>query len=160
MVAGDACGPWCVGFLWSPDSYIHENSAKQVTVSSPLKVLLVDDDQVSRTMMAALLRARGHLVHERTTTVGTTEDIALHKPDVVLLDVFMPGVSGDAVATLLVRSTDASVRPVVLLISAMAEQELSKKVVLSGADGYVTKGAPKTLGARLESAVAAARVPR
>jgi CheY-like chemotaxis protein len=127
---------------------------------APLKVLLVDDDDTSRTMMSALLRAQGHSVAERKTAVGTVEQIAKEAPDVVLLDVYMPTLSGDSLATLLKQERTDGVPPVVLLVSAMAEDELAKTAARSGADGYVVKGAPRTLAARVEQAVAAGRALR
>jgi CheY-like chemotaxis protein len=124
------------------------------------KILLVDDDDASRTMMGALLRTRGHIVTERKAALGTVAQVADDAPDVVLLDVFMPALSGESLANLLKRNSAPGRRPVVLLISAMAEEELAKTATRSGADGYVTKGSPKTLAERVEQAVAAARPPR
>jgi DNA-binding NarL/FixJ family response regulator len=80
------------------------------------RVLIVDDHEAFRTSACALLEAEGF------TVVGLAGDgaealaqVAAHRPDIVLLDIQLPGLDGFAVADLLARVPDP---PDVVLISS------------------------------------------
>lgn len=80
------------------------------------RVLIVDDHEDFRTSACALLEVEGF------TVVGMAADgtealagVATHRPDIVLLDIQLPGLDGFAVAELLARVPDP---PVVVLISS------------------------------------------
>jgi two-component system, NtrC family, response regulator AtoC len=118
-----------------------------------MRILLVDDDPIARRLIAGLLVARGHMVDEREAAIGTSAHVANSQPDVVLLDVTMPGLAGDALATLLRRH--APTTPVVL-ISGLPEARLSLLTLTCGAIGYLRKSDARMIGPRLEALVRAA----
>ena len=62
------------------------------------RVLLVEDDRVSRESMAYLLRGVGHEVHEAWSAEEAKATLRDFTPDVALLDVRLPGLPGDAFA--------------------------------------------------------------
>jgi putative two-component system response regulator len=66
-----------------------------------MKVLIVDDQKVNRTLPSALLRQAGCDVHELETGEEVLPFLALHRVDAILLDISMPGISGTDVCRLL-----------------------------------------------------------
>jgi CheY-like chemotaxis protein len=65
------------------------------------KVLVVDDDPVALKVTRARLERAGYGVITRSEALGTSVMVATEKPDVVLLDYRMPGMTGDILARLL-----------------------------------------------------------
>lgn len=102
------------------------------------KVLVVDDDalvlEVTRTRLVAL----GYDVVTREDAVGTTAAVAREDPDVVLLDVAMPGVSGEALAKLLANDPKRR-RVAVIFHSARDDEELQRLAEQCHALGAIQK---------------------
>lgn len=104
------------------------------------RLLVVDDVPLFRAGLTAALQAAGYDV------VGQAEDgesaVALaevEQPDIVLLDVLMPGISGiDALAKITAVAPDAAI---VLLTGSESEEDLVAAVKL-GARGYIVKDMP------------------
>ena len=69
-----------------------------------LKVLVVDDDPIVLEVTRARLEAAGYEVVIREDGVGTSNAVAQENPDVVLLDITMPGISGEAIAKLITHN--------------------------------------------------------
>ena len=77
-----------------------------VVDSSPLRILVVDDNEDSAQSMGALLRLQGHDVHlAHAGSVALTAAVD-HHPDVILLDIGMPGMNGYEVARQLRARSD------------------------------------------------------
>jgi DNA-binding response OmpR family regulator len=105
-----------------------------------MKIMIVDDDATTLRIVSAVLESRGHRVVERGTAIGTTVSILREKPDVVLLDVRMPGLAGDKLAALI--GQEAKSRPIVIFHSSLPARELEGLVRSTGAAGFVPKGVP------------------
>lgn len=121
-----------------------------------MKIMIVDDDATTLTVVSAVLQRRGHEVVERDTAIGTTLAIIREKPGVVLLDVRMPGLTGDKLAALI--GQQMTPRPIVILHSSLPVDELEGLVRSSGAAGFVAKGAaPEAFLRQFDHIVAAAR---
>ena len=58
------------------------------------RILIVDDSRVSRMILRKILTEEGHLVLEAHDGMTALEQYSLHKPDLVLLDMTMPGMHG------------------------------------------------------------------
>jgi len=67
----------------------------------PLHILVVDDDPKMLELVSKRLRGEGHEVTLRSSAIGTRSDIMSLRPDLVLLDVTMPGLRGDDFTVLL-----------------------------------------------------------
>jgi two-component system NtrC family response regulator len=100
------------------------------------KILVVDDDAISLEVTRERLQEAGFLVVTHSNALGTSVLIAREKPDFVLLDVRMPGLSGDRLAKLLSK---ANFRPRVILHSACERAELNILSMLCGAAGVIEK---------------------
>ncbi len=102
-----------------------------------LKVLIVDDDATSLKVMRARLSLPGLSVLLRSEALGTSAFIRKEKPDIVLLDVNMPTLTGDRLATVLAGDPNLSSTSLVLC-SATAEG-LAELARTSGAIGHIEK---------------------
>ena len=123
-----------------------------------LKIMIVDDDRTTLDILSALLEAQGHSVLERDTAIGTTQAILRETPDVVLLDVRMPGLSGDKLAELIsARSTNP---PLVVLHSASPKAELEQLAKRCGASAIEKTSDTKEFLRRFETVVAGIRAKK
>jgi len=112
------------------------------------RVLVVDDEPHIRTVLRSYLQADGFDVTEAADGEGAIAAIRDLRPDVVLLDVMLPGIDGLEVLRQLRVFSDAYV----ILVTARAE-EVDKLVGLGvGADDYVTKPfSPREVTARVKA---------
>jgi CheY-like chemotaxis protein len=102
------------------------------------KALIVDDDSVAATICAAVLEDLGFQVEIRTSPFGTGAYIQQKQPDIVLLDVQMPGLSGDQIAQM-IRITPGNRLVHVILYSARPMDELVALGQKTGAIGVIRK---------------------
>ncbi len=109
------------------------------TMGSKLKrVVIVDDDRAVLNLACQLLRSLGFLPVGSERPFGVLNLIAENDAHVVLLDVRMPGLDGEALFELIRR--DARTKKVkILLFSSLKEAELSSLSKRLRADGYVVK---------------------
>ncbi len=103
-----------------------------------LKVVIVDDDLVIGRVMVRWLQARAHHAFLCTDSVEAANTIRIYRPDVVLLDVLMPGISGPELA-LLLRRTPETNDIAIILVSGMEAHELEALAVRTGALGGIQK---------------------
>jgi DNA-binding response OmpR family regulator len=103
-----------------------------------VRVLWADDDPMIRTVMAMNLEAEGFDV--QTVADGDTayEEAVRIPPDVLVLDIMMPGQDGYAVLRALRMNPDTAELPVVLLTAKATDAEVWEGWK-AGADYYITK---------------------
>jgi CheY-like chemotaxis protein len=89
-----------------------------------MKVLIVDDDADILRMIQKLLVHRGHVVSACSTPFGVSALVMREHPDVVVLDMMMPGLSGASLAELIGKLNIAYV-PKMVLWSAMDPDQLA-----------------------------------
>ena len=105
-------------------------------MSERLRVFLVDDHDLFRAGVRAEIGEHVDLVGEADDVAGAIELIREREPDVVLLDVHLPGGGGRAVIEA-VRETNPEVKFLAISVSDAPEDVVD--VVHAGARGYVTK---------------------
>jgi two-component system, OmpR family, KDP operon response regulator KdpE len=99
------------------------------------KALIIDDEQQMRRLLRMVLESRGYEVCEAADGQLGLQEAAFHRPDVVLLDLGLPGLNGIEVLKRLREWSDVPV-----LILSVRDQETVKVEALElGADDYVTK---------------------
>ncbi|HEY0447597.1 response regulator transcription factor [Actinophytocola sp.] len=115
---------------------------------APSRVLVVDDDLTVRDVVRRYLELAGHQVALADNGEDALAWIARHEPDLVVLDLMLPGIDGLEVCRRL-RATSAV--PVVML-TALGEEENRIAGLQLGADDYVTKPfSPRELALRVSS---------
>lgn len=112
------------------------------------QVLVVDDEPHIRTVLRGYLETEGFAVSEAADGEAAVRQVRQHPPDLVLLDVMLPGIDGIEVLRQLRTLSDVYV----ILVTARTE-EVDKLVGLGvGADDYVTKPfSPREVVARVKA---------
>ena len=118
------------------------------------KILIVDDDIAHLDSTRGILEAEGYEVFTHNQPFGSTNAIVSIKPDLVLLDVNMPGLSGEKLADVY-RANARTRTSRVMLYSSNDEDALRDAARRLQLDGYICKGNPSTL--RLKVAAVLAR---
>ncbi|NOT26772.1 MAG: response regulator [Acidobacteria bacterium] len=126
--------------------------AGEVSVK-PASVLVVDDNEGVRYLFNRLLTQEGYLVDVADDGVSALAKVEHAAPDVVLLDVTMPGLDGFEVCRRLKRESATRLIPVILITALnAAEQRVEGR--RTGADDYINKPVdPDELLARVGAAV-------
>ncbi len=137
------------------------NSADDVTSGSgpnrPVRVVVVDDEAPLVQLVTGYLEREGYQVHPAYDGTEALEVIGRVDPDVIVLDLMLPGVDGLEVARRVRASSDAYI----LMLTAKVE-EIDRIVGLQvGADDYLTKPfSPRELVARVQAMLRRPRVDR
>lgn len=102
---------------------------------SAASILVVDDEAQIRRVLRATLSSQGYVITEASTGEEAVESVHKEKPDLVLLDVNMPGIGGIAAAR---EIREMIAAPIIMLTVRNAERD--KVLALdAGADDYVVK---------------------
>jgi DNA-binding response OmpR family regulator len=113
-----------------------------------VKVLVADDDADLRELIAFGLAQAGYLVIKAADGPAALERFAAESPDLVVLDINMPGMSGFQVCDAIRRGS----RVPVLMLTVRGEEEDLVRALDLGADDYLTKPfSPRTLLARIRA---------
>jgi len=114
------------------------------------KILVIDDEPSIVNLVTAYLKPEGYEVHTATDGPSGLKAARAFKPDLIILDVMLPGMDGIELLSRLRRESEVYV----ILLTAKTE-ETDKVVGLSvGADDYVTKPfSPRELTARVKAAL-------
>jgi CheY-like chemotaxis protein len=102
------------------------------------RILLIDDDDISRELLASLLKTARHEVWELPSPIGATRTILRERIEVVILDIHMPQMDGDKSAKMLRENPRLQDLGIILVSSCDVAQleTLAKRV---GADAVVPK---------------------
>ncbi len=101
------------------------------------KVLIVDDSEAFRRLNAEILKMDGHQVLMARNGRETLELVRSERPDILLLDIMMPGLDGFEVCREL-KSDPATRGTLVVMVTALSES-VRYRALQAGADEYVTK---------------------
>jgi DNA-binding response OmpR family regulator len=104
----------------------------------PARVLVIDDEGPIRLLCRVNLEAAGMAVHEAEDGPTGIEVARKERPDVILLDVMMPGMDGWEVFGELVKEEVTATIPVVFLTARAELRDQARGLELGGVD-YVTK---------------------
>jgi CheY-like chemotaxis protein len=135
-------------------SYSADSTSLKPTEEKSLKVLTVDDDPGVRELIEDFLKARGYDVYAVGSGEAALEEIRRDRPDLLILDLMMPGMNGMEV---LRRLREEGEELPVIVATAVTEEEVGRAALRQGARDYVTK--PIDL-AYLERSIAALLLSR
>ncbi|MDR3417090.1 MAG: diguanylate cyclase [Nevskia sp.] len=115
-----------------------------------MKVLLVDDSRASRALTATYLLEMGHPAIEAGDGEAALAMYRKENPDVILLDVEMPGMDGYAAAREIRRlDRDGAWTPIIFLSGRVGDEDIARGID-AGGDDYITKPvSPVVLRAKL-----------
>ena len=107
-------------------------------VKKPARILIVDDEERNRRLFAAMLEAEGYMALEAADGTQALELARQSLPDLVLLDIMMPGMDGYEVARALKADAATKAIPVVM-VTALDDRESRLRGLEAGAEEFVTK---------------------
>ncbi len=107
-------------------------------MSNPAKILVVDDTPRNVKLLADILAVKGYAVVTAASGAEALERVEAERPDLVLLDVVMPGMSGYDVCRKIRENPATGILPVVMVTALDPNQERVKGLE-AGADDFLTK---------------------
>lgn len=117
----------------------------------PPRLVLVDDSEIVLAVMTDVLVQAGFEVRAVSSLRQFLNVVLDWKPNLVVTDLYMPGMSGAELCAWLRKQVQTANIPVVICSSA-GDDELQRVALEVGADGYVSKQAgPEALPARLHA---------
>ncbi len=117
---------------------------------TPAKILVVDDEANIVRLVQAYLQQEGYEVYTATDGVAALKAARTYRPDLVVLDIMLPGMDGLEVLAQLRRESDVYV----ILLTAKTEETDRIVGLTLGADDYVPKPfSPRELVARVKAAL-------
>ena len=123
-------------------------------MSSPTRILVVEDEARIAEVVQSYLEREGHMVVRAATGEDALADFARRRPDLVVLDLGLPGMPGEDVCRRIRAASDV---PIIMLTAKDGEEDLVKGLQL-GADDYLTKPfSPRELTARVRALLRRAR---
>jgi DNA-binding response OmpR family regulator len=139
----------------APTLNVVTNAMPDAEVSASGRILVVDDDPTVSDVVARYLRREGYDVTLADDGLAALESVSKEPPDLVVLDIMLPGLDGLTVCR---RLRESGPIPVILLTALGAETDRIMGLEV-GADDYVTKPfSPRELVLRVASVLRRARV--
>ncbi len=105
---------------------------------APRKILVVDDEDTNRKLLKILLESLNYVVDTASNGQEALDKVSAELPDLILLDIMMPGMDGYEVCKRLKESPDTSFVPIIIL-SALADMESRVKGLSMGANDFLSK---------------------
>lgn len=113
--------------------------------ASKYTIMIVDDIPVNTILLEKILEKENHRIYAFNDSLQAMEAITEIVPDILLLDIMMPGLDGMAFLKRL-RSNNSYDNVRIIMVTAVSEQEEITKALALGANGYITKPiSPKKL---------------
>ncbi|MFQ5441197.1 MAG: response regulator [Thermodesulfobacteriota bacterium] len=102
------------------------------------KVLLVEDNYMNKVLVKEILELNGYEMVAAENGAEAIRLVATEKPDIVLMDIHLPGMDG-VTATRLIKSENKYRAIPVLALTASASKSDEEEILGKGFDGYVAK---------------------
>ncbi|SRR5260370_26295713 len=103
-----------------------------------MNVMVVEDEPINLKLACVVLKSEGHNVFQATTAEAALEIIRRHKPDVLLLDLVLPGMDGLALVRQMKEDPQARNIPVIA-VTAHPERWSERDALEAGCDAYLVK---------------------
>ena len=102
------------------------------------RILIVDDNATNLKLVAYLMRANGYDVETALDAESALEALRVHRPEVILMDIQLPGIDGLELTRRL--KADPATRDIVIIaVTAYAMKGDQDKALAAGCDDYITK---------------------
>ncbi|MCK4389404.1 MAG: hybrid sensor histidine kinase/response regulator [Desulfobacterales bacterium] len=109
-----------------------------INKESPPEILIVDDDPTTFSIIEGYLQPSNYYVHFADNGKNALKTVKKVRPDLILLDIMMPGMSGFEVCEIL--KNDEATRDIpVLFITSLSDRDAHKKAIECGGEGFIVK---------------------
>jgi len=109
---------------------------KMKTTSESAKILVVDDDPDARGILSVYLKKKKYLLEEAEDGEKALEKIQSFNPDVILLDIMMPNLTGDELVKIIkLRTPNIKV----IMVTAVGDQGIKAECIKNGAFACLDK---------------------
>lgn len=106
--------------------------------TGPSRILIADDNQQNCELLEAYLAGEGYLIDFSNDGEATLKQVESEQPDLILLDIMMPRMSGYEVCARL-KKADATCDIPIIMVTALNESGDIEKAVNAGADDFLSK---------------------
>lgn len=123
----------------------------RTAMTAKLHVMLVDDEQDIRRLLKFHLEKAGYAVTTAKTAEETLKLLKTNKPDLLLLDLMLPGMSGTEACRKIKENPDTAKIPIIMLTAKNKDNDVVAGLEMGAAD-YITKPfSPQVLIARIQA---------
>jgi excisionase family DNA binding protein len=120
------------------ETFLHENKLFSFQQSQPRKILIADDDAQIRSLLGRVARDSGYDVEYAFDGFETGKKVIKFRPDLIILDLIMPGMDGFEVCRRLKEDKDTA-DIMIIAISGYATKENRRRILDCGADLFLEK---------------------
>jgi two-component system cell cycle response regulator DivK len=104
----------------------------------PKKILIVEDNDLNLKLFRDLLEANGYLTVETKDGMKATDLVRMEKPDLILMDIQLPEISGLDVTRKI--KADKSIADIpIIAVTAFAMKDDEEKILRAGCEAYISK---------------------
>ncbi|UNU10740.1 EAL domain-containing protein [Xanthomonas translucens] len=115
-----------------------DGAAPAQPLDAPYRILIVEDDRSQALFAQSVLHGAGMQAQVEMQAEGVQQAIAEYRPDLILMDLHMPGLDGMRLTALIRQQPQQQLLPIVFL-TGDPDPELQYEVLDSGADDFLTK---------------------
>src|SRR5258708_5762707 len=128
---------------WRASGTTSREGGHEMTEPAPIRVLVVDDQELVRLGFCVILDAADGItvVGEAANGEAAVSQVAAHAPDVVLMDIRMPGMDGLEATRLITRGLAAA--PKVVMLTTFDLDDYVYEALRAGASGFLLKDSPR-----------------
>jgi len=101
-------------------------------------VMVVEDNEKNRKLMRVVLKSKGYNVIEAATGEEAINTLKKHKPDIILMDIQLPGIDGITLVKQIKADANTNDIPIIA-VTAYAMKGDEQKILSSGCNGYISK---------------------
>lgn len=103
-----------------------------------MAILVVDDDRTMQTLISAFLTRHGYDVLTAADAIETLRVLSNHTPDLIILDIMMPGINGVELCRALRTRPDTTRTPIIIM-SSLNDPFTRENCIHAGANTFINK---------------------
>src|SRR5688572_17530849 len=111
---------------------------RQAREAKNVRILYIEDNRENRMLVRAILEAEGYTIVDAEDGLSGIEAAIREQPDLILLDINLPGVDGYEVASI-IKSFSAIATTPIIALTAYAMEGDRQRTLVAGCDGYIQK---------------------
>ena len=111
---------------------------KKLAKKLPLKILVAEDNPINQRLMLDILSMQGYTCDAVASGIDALNAVKKKKYDLILMDIQMPGMSGEETMRSLRQQLDNNA-PKIIAVTAYAMADDREKYLNAGMDGYISK---------------------